>query len=239
MLTNSIEKGMTMKTRHLALLFVVGCASACAQTQRPIFTLPSDIGEGTIHACAQKENGQLRVVEGPDDCRPSEIALSWNDDVADPPAPPIVVPCCEKRHQFVGFSERAARGSGGLLHFTLACQETYAESRICTSAEVAETTQLPAEVGGPASNPAPFAWVRPTAIVGRVASIGIETVVGLQADVEDFSCAGWFDGSPNSSFQPGSGLSVNRHGQFTLSSCGTSLTVACCAVTDPTEHDTD
>jgi hypothetical protein len=239
MLTNSIEKEVAMKMRYLALLFVVGCAPACAQTQRTTFTLPADIGEGTIHACAQKENGQLRVVEDPDDCRPSEIALSWNDDDAEPPAPPIVVPCCEKKYQFVGFSERAVQGGKGLLQFTLACQETYAESRICTSNEVAQTTQLPAEVGEPVSNPAPFAWVRPTAIVGRGANIGIESIVGLQGDVEEFSCEGWFDSSPSTSIAPGSGLSVNRYGQFTLSACGAPLKVTCCAVIKRTEHDTD
>jgi hypothetical protein len=224
-----------MKTRYLVLLFVVGFAPACAQTERTTFTLPAEIGEGTIHACAQKENGQLRVVEGPEDCRPSEIALSWNDDDVEPPAPPIVVRCCDKKHQLVGFSERAVAGGKGLLHFTLACQETFAESRICTSTEVAETEQLPAEVAEPVSTPAPFAWVRPTAIAGRGANIGFETIVGLQGDVEDMSCEGWFDSSPSSSLSSGSGLSVNRHGQFNLSSCGAPLKVACCAIIEPTE----
>ena len=239
MLTTSIEKGMAMKERYLLLLLMVGCPPVSAQSERTTFTLPADVGEGTIHACAQKENGQLRVVMGPGDCRPSEIALSWNDDGEEPPAAPIVVPCCDKKYQLVGFSGRAVPGSKGLLHFTLACQETFAGSRICNTSEVAETTQLPGQVGEPASTAAPFAWVRPTAIVGRGANVGIETVVGLQGDVEDLSCKGWFDSSPSSSLSPGSGLSVNRHGQFTLSPCGAPLKVACCAVINGTEQDVD
>jgi hypothetical protein len=33
---------------------------------------------GTIHACYQKNSGNLRVVDSSHDCRPSERALSWN-----------------------------------------------------------------------------------------------------------------------------------------------------------------
>lgn len=31
-----------------------------------------------IYACYQKENGQLRRVGGPGQCKPSEVQLSWN-----------------------------------------------------------------------------------------------------------------------------------------------------------------
>jgi hypothetical protein len=35
--------------------------------------------DGTIHACYQKRNGDLRVVESSDDCRRSrELSLEWN-----------------------------------------------------------------------------------------------------------------------------------------------------------------
>src|SRR5437764_13029221 len=35
---------------------------------------------GVIHACYQKQNGQLRVIDADQgqSCRPSEVALSWN-----------------------------------------------------------------------------------------------------------------------------------------------------------------
>lgn len=32
----------------------------------------------TIHACAQDRTGDLRLVSGPDQCRPQETALQWN-----------------------------------------------------------------------------------------------------------------------------------------------------------------
>jgi len=31
-----------------------------------------------IYACIQKNNGQSRIVEAPSECRPSEVAVSWN-----------------------------------------------------------------------------------------------------------------------------------------------------------------
>ena len=40
-------------------------------------------GDGVIHGCYQKAVGQLRVID-PDtgDCRPSEIAITWNEQGA-------------------------------------------------------------------------------------------------------------------------------------------------------------
>ena len=42
--------------------------------------------EVTIYACAQKNSGELRIVDGPDDCRKSEVSVSWNQE--GPPGPP-------------------------------------------------------------------------------------------------------------------------------------------------------
>jgi hypothetical protein len=39
-------------------------------------TIPDS--NGTIHACYQKRNGDLRVVQSSDDCRARERALDWN-----------------------------------------------------------------------------------------------------------------------------------------------------------------
>lgn len=43
-----------------------------------VASIPS--GNGTIHACYQKENGQLRVIDkdAKQSCRPSEVALTFN-----------------------------------------------------------------------------------------------------------------------------------------------------------------
>ncbi len=35
---------------------------------------------GTIHGCAKKRNGSLRVVESAGDCRAGEFPISWNDN---------------------------------------------------------------------------------------------------------------------------------------------------------------
>jgi len=40
-------------------------------------SIPSS--DGTIRACYQKENGQLRIVGKASDCRNSELAISWNE----------------------------------------------------------------------------------------------------------------------------------------------------------------
>src|SRR6187401_3061816 len=44
---------------------------------------------GTIHACYQAQNGDLRVVDGSGDCRKSERSLEWNQRGSPgPPGPP-------------------------------------------------------------------------------------------------------------------------------------------------------
>lgn len=220
-----------MKTRFLVLFAVSFCAPALAQQPKAVVTEIDIDPDGPIHACAQKENGQLRVVEGPDDCRPSEVALSWNDHEPPPPAPN----CCKRKMQYVGMSTRLFNGGEGVLQMTRACQETFPGSRMCSSDEVVKTTELPDEVSLPASQPAPFGWVRPSAIVGRGNNIGIETTVALQSDVEKFSCAGW-NTSTSTALSANSGLTVNRHGQFVLSGCSGTLKVACCAVVESAEN---
>jgi hypothetical protein len=42
--------------------------------------------DNVIHGCYQKNNGQLRIVSGSGECRPSEIPISWNQ--AGPQGPP-------------------------------------------------------------------------------------------------------------------------------------------------------
>lgn len=42
-----------------------------------------------IYACAQKTNGQLRVIDAGEQCRPSEVPLSWN--AVGPQGPPGVL----------------------------------------------------------------------------------------------------------------------------------------------------
>jgi hypothetical protein len=72
-------------------IFVLGvaCAAALASTAGVALAtghLPGIMGEdGTVDACYQKQNGQLRAVGDVEECRPSEGALEWN--VQGPPGP--------------------------------------------------------------------------------------------------------------------------------------------------------
>jgi hypothetical protein len=62
---------------------LAGCALAVIGTGVGLAVITD--GE-EIHACAHKESGRLRVVVDPDECEPSEEAVSWNRE--GPPGPP-------------------------------------------------------------------------------------------------------------------------------------------------------
>ena len=61
------------------------------------------------------------------------------------------------RVQLVGFTTAGFQGDEGVLGYTRACQQEFPESRMCTSVEVLETTDVPALSGD--------AWVRPVSQV--------------------------------------------------------------------------
>ena len=122
--------------------------------------------------------------------------------------------CCRSEFEFVGFSSASARGSDGILKLTRMCQADYANSRVCTSEEVAATINLPdVTTGG--------GWVRPTAIGGRGANTGYDIITGVQDDVEELTCSGWSDRTE-------SGLTVSSDGQFRLLGCSQAASAACC-----------
>ena len=50
-------------------------------------TIPPTIASNVINACYKAVNGQLRIVSGPANCLPSELAITWN--IAAPAATPI------------------------------------------------------------------------------------------------------------------------------------------------------
>ena len=51
-----------------------------------VLSLGTEAAAQTIHACAKKSNGALRLVSGPGQCSPSEDQVSWNG--AGPQGPP-------------------------------------------------------------------------------------------------------------------------------------------------------
>ncbi len=62
---------------------------SCAVVASVAFATGASAEEGIIYACAQKNSGDLRIVESPDDCRKPEVALWWNQvGPAGDPGPP-------------------------------------------------------------------------------------------------------------------------------------------------------
>ena len=60
------------------LLAAVAGAAAVAAAAGGIAWATIPAPNGVITACYQKNNGQLRVVDGSESCNPSELALQWN-----------------------------------------------------------------------------------------------------------------------------------------------------------------
>jgi len=128
-------------------------------------------------------------------------------------------------YELKGFSATNRGGNGGLLGMNAACAATFAGSRMCTSSEVLDTTNVPA-ISSNAD-----AWVRPS--FSPVATGGTAVTVGLDASgvpapnasngntSEDLSCRGW-------AASAGLGLAVNKNGSFRLSGCDGARPVACC-----------
>jgi hypothetical protein len=73
---------------------------------------------GTIHGCYQRTNGNLRVVESPDDCRSRERALDWNRQ--GPPGEPSNVKVLGPL--LLGQGDRQVLFQAGTLTFTAFCK---------------------------------------------------------------------------------------------------------------------
>jgi len=148
----------------------------------------------TIHACAHRSNGKLRIVATTDQCKNAEIGLSWSST----PGVPALV----------GFTVATVQGYAGVLDLSRACHAEFAESRICSTAEVAATANPPA-----IPNPSEFAWVLPTFVADGLDATGY--------GVPRPTCAIVGAGAL--------GLVVDGHGRFSHLFCSEEHRVACCA----------
>lgn len=125
------------------------------------------------------------------------------------------------RFQLVGFTTATFTGGQGVLGFTLACQQQFANSRMCTSLEILETTKVPAGLAGEA-------WVRPSFAPG---ANNVMDASGISSDGLGLTCFGWSLGLNGIS-----GLVVDGAGRFhtsvfqSLSYCDSARAVACCAL---------
>ena len=184
---------------------------------RPLITALTVCGLllGTTHAVAQGLPRPVEVVNLPETqtvdgtVEVSNFPAVQDVSVVDP------LMCEAPAHsQLVGFTTSTfLQGGAGVLDFTVACQAQFADSKMCTSAEVAETVSVPAGLAG-------SAWVRPI-----FAPNGTEAVNGrIPRPGQTLSCSGY----NNATDQDRSSV-VDAAGRFTTATCDTSHSVACCA----------
>jgi hypothetical protein len=126
------------------------------------------------------------------------------------------------RFQLVGFTTATSTGGPGVLGFTLACQQEFANSRMCTSLEILETTAVPAGLAGEA-------WVRP-AIVAPDVNVQVDAS-GVIGDATNLTCSGWSFGTSGlgALVVDGSGRFRQSSGTGPSSFCNALRPVACCA----------
>ena len=114
--------------------------------------------------------------------------------------------------QLVGFTSATFQGTGtGVLGLTRACQAEFPHARVCTSADVLATTDVPTLSGSDA-------WVIPTLVSGGGGSWLID-VSGIT-----FNSAMVCNGASG-----GYGLTVSVNGVFGGDYCTSQRAVACCA----------
>lgn len=105
MFTSASVRGWSCLAAAAAVI-VTGCASSemmarAAPMENDGFRQEGESGgdaeSDVIHACYHKENGMLRVVDDPSECRPSEEPISWTrgETTADTPDDR---PCCEPEY---------------------------------------------------------------------------------------------------------------------------------------------
>ena len=130
--------------------------------------------------------------------------------------PPTCSSGPEARYQLVGFTSSALLGHGGVLGMTIACQQEFSDSRMCSSVEVMETVVVPLDLAG-------IAWVRPS--FSPLHDPGTQPSAldasGFKTLVSHFSCNS--DSAIN-------GFTVSAIGRFAGSRCTNQLSVACCSL---------
>jgi hypothetical protein len=132
------------------------------------------------------------------------------------------------RVQLVGFTSATFPGTQGVLAFTLACQQEFANSRMCSSLEILETDAVPGGLAGEA-------WVRPSLVVANAPSGTVIDASGVAATADRMTCDGW-RGAPQTGLIA-SGLVVDASGRFrvpglNIDECGIARSIACCAAVE-------
>lgn len=122
--------------------------------------------------------------------------------------------------EFIGFSQLDVKGNVGMVAIRNACGSTSVGARMCTTAEIMNSTSLPAR-------PAFSAWVRSSPIAEAVAlkngRVSFLDASGLVFEGDAANCSGW-------SSDQGLGMTLSPEFAFNAHPCDTSLLVACCGV---------
>lgn len=128
--------------------------------------------------------------------------------------------------QFIGFSTASLNGGQGVISYTNACQQDFADSHMCNSEEFLNTTSYPIVSGA--------GWIKPV-FVPMVASTGSSGVFNAYHDASGYvhispsgsnygmTCNGW--GSEETGRR---GLFVDSNGRFNVAACNEGHSVACC-----------
>ncbi len=119
------------------------------------------------------------------------------------------------RFQLVGFTSGTFLGDFGFFGAVSECQEEFADSRLCTTVEVARTVRVPVGLAG-------AAWVQPEYVGGQ--SDAMDLASGLAAAGGGVNCRGWTQTTG------ARGFSVTAGGAFGSESCGSDRRIACCAL---------
>jgi hypothetical protein len=124
-----------------------------------------------------------------------------------------------------GFSTSTVDGAAGLIAMIAACDATFTGSKICTTAEFANSVH-----NASASGLSGRAWILSDIFLGNNGNNAIpgdrtsgRTVVGKEKPAEHFTCNGW-GGSENTM----TGMTVSNLGAMGPYACNNSLSVSCC-----------
>ena len=169
-----------------------------------LFLTPFSASADTINACANKTNGNLRLVADPGQCKNNEAPISWESE--GPPGP--------SSFQLVGFTSATIGRGNGIFALTAACQSEFSDSRICEGVEVLRTVDLP-DLSSAGSTEA---WVRPT-YVGGGSVIAHASGLNMGGDCLHYTSAS----SARES------ATVDIDGKFQLLKCDIVRSIACCA----------
>ncbi len=99
-----------------------------------LFFAPLHASADTINACANKTNGNLRLVADPGQCRNNEAPISLESGESCPAA----------ASELVGFTNATTAANIGMFALNAMCQAEFAStSRMCVLDEVWKTAPLP------------------------------------------------------------------------------------------------